>query len=83
MLTGGSYVSPLHRVIAEHRERLSAVFFYYPAYDARIPLLGTQSYSLLHNQQQRGGVVDRARLAEMSFGDYLTEKWRQVQRPRS
>jgi isopenicillin N synthase-like dioxygenase len=83
MLTGGSYISPLHRVIAEHRERLSAVFFYYPAYDARIPVLGTQSYSLLHNQQQRGGVVDRARLAELSFGDYLTEKWRQVQRPRS
>ncbi|KAJ3036656.1 hypothetical protein HDV00_002480 [Rhizophlyctis rosea] len=39
LLTNGRVVSPLHRVIVPQKERLSAVFFYYPDYDARIPIL--------------------------------------------
>ncbi|KAJ3057310.1 hypothetical protein HK097_009263 [Rhizophlyctis rosea] len=39
LLTNGRVVSPLHRVVSPKQERLSAVFFYYPDYDARIPVL--------------------------------------------
>ena len=83
LLTKGRYVSPLHRVVAGSRERLSGVFFYYPAHDASIPTLGRQSYSLLQNQQVHGGEIDAARIAGSSFGDFIAEKWRQVQRPRA
>jgi isopenicillin N synthase-like dioxygenase len=81
LLTEGRYVSPLHRVVAGDRERLSGVFFYYPAHDARIPVLGRQTHSLLQNQQLHGGPMDAAHIADSSFGDFIAEKWRQVQRP--
>ncbi len=41
LLTRGKYISPLHRVISDGtNERYSTVFFYYPSYDAKIPLIG-------------------------------------------
>jgi isopenicillin N synthase-like dioxygenase len=40
LLTHGKYISPLHRVINDGiNERYSTVFFYYPSYDAKIPLI--------------------------------------------
>lgn len=83
LLTGGRYVSPLHRVVAADHERLSGVFFYYPAHDARIPWIGNAAHSLLQDQRLQGGRMDRGRVTESSFGDFIAEKWRQVQRPRS
>lgn len=78
MLTNGEYISPLHRVVSSGKERMSAVLFYYPAYDAKIPTLANQKYSLFENQDVRKEAsVD---LNSMSFGEFIEEKWKQVKR---
>ncbi|KAF9436690.1 hypothetical protein BGZ76_003224 [Entomortierella beljakovae] len=61
LLTGGKLISPLHRVVSNGKEeRYSMCCFYYPDYDAKIPLLvqdeatgqaATGSYSLLSDQR--------------------------------
>lgn len=80
LLTGGKYLSPLHRVISEGKERMSAVLFYYPAFDAKIPMLGNQTYSLFKNQVVAGGEIDATTIVDKAFGEYIREKWEQVQR---
>lgn len=80
LLTGGKYISPLHRVVSSGNERLSAVLFYYPAFDARIPTMGHQAYSLFTDQQQGGKDISISELEGMSFGEFIAEKWRQVRR---
>jgi len=80
LLTGGEYKSPLHRVVSSGQERMSAVLFYYPAYDARIPLLTGQDYSLFKNQKTDGKAIDADALSRKPFGQYIQEKWEQVQR---
>jgi isopenicillin N synthase-like dioxygenase len=80
LLTGGKYISPKHRVVSEGKERTSAVFFYYPSYDAKIPPLANQDYSLFVNQKENGEAVSPDNLAEFSFGEYIAEKWLQVKR---
>ena len=80
LLTRGEYSSPLHRVVSEGKERMSGVLFYYPSYDARIPLLGKQDYSLFKNQVKDGGMVDTTAVTDKPFGQYIREKWEQVQR---
>ena len=78
MLTNGEYISPLHRVVSSGKERMSAVLFYYPAYDAKIPTLAKQKYSLFENQElSKDASVD---LNSMSFGEFIEEKWKQVKR---
>jgi isopenicillin N synthase-like dioxygenase len=78
MLTNGEYISPLHRVVSSGKERMSAVLFYYPAYDAKIPKLAKQKYSLFENQDvSKDASVD---LNSMSFGEFIEEKWKQVKR---
>ena len=78
MLTNGEYISPLHRVVSSGSERMSAVLFYYPAYDAKIPTLAKQKYSLFENQNQTQDTV--ADISSMSFGEFIEEKWKQVRR---
>ncbi|KAF9359974.1 hypothetical protein BGX26_010902 [Mortierella sp. AD094] len=61
LLTGGKLISPLHRVVSNGKEeRYSMCCFYYPDYDAKIPLLvqdeargqaASGSYSLLRDQR--------------------------------
>ncbi|KAF9180357.1 hypothetical protein BGZ51_006244 [Haplosporangium sp. Z 767] len=61
LLTGGKLISPLHRVVSNGlEERYSMCCFYYPDYDARIPLLvqeefkgqaASGNYSLLRDQR--------------------------------
>ncbi|KAG0316626.1 hypothetical protein BGZ99_006765 [Dissophora globulifera] len=61
LLTGGRLISPLHRVVSNgQQERYSMCCFYYPDYDAKIPLLvedevsgqaASGSYSLLRDQR--------------------------------
>jgi isopenicillin N synthase-like dioxygenase len=80
LLTGGAYVSPLHRVVSEGTERMSAVLFYYPAFESEIPLLAKQEYSLFSNQQPDGGSINTQSLSGKPFGQYIREKWEQVQR---
>eukprot|EP00457_Paulinella_chromatophora_P007997 gb/GEZN01008024.1/.p1 GENE.gb/GEZN01008024.1/~~gb/GEZN01008024.1/.p1 ORF type:complete len:423 (-),score=44.63 gb/GEZN01008024.1/:125-1393(-) len=122
LLTEGRYLSPLHRVVNRDQERLSTVFFYYPDYDSRIPILysagkkeglgiGSSAnatkadsewgardvscrISLLAQQRvsspttvtaesvSQGVCVGKSveALAEISFGNYIKEKWDQVYR---
>lgn len=78
LLTHGEYISPLHRVISEGVERTSGVFFFYPDYDARIPVLGKQQYSLLTNQKKSAD--SKIDPGETPFGEFIRKKWEQVQR---
>jgi len=78
MLTNGEYISPMHRVVSSGKERISAVLFYYPAYDAKIPTLAKQKYSLFENQDSSKEAV--ADISSMSFGEFIEEKWKQVKR---
>lgn len=80
LLTRGDYVSPLHRVVSEGKERMSAVLFYYPSFDAQIPQLGKQDYSLFKNQIIEGGAIDTTEITHKPFGQFIREKWEQVQR---
>jgi isopenicillin N synthase-like dioxygenase len=82
LLTDGQYISPLHRVVSNGKERLSAVLFYYPDYEARIPVLGKQDYSLFANQQDGNNSNKSIALdiEKMSFGEFIAEKWQQVKR---
>jgi len=64
--------------LSSGKERMSAVLFYYPAYDAKIPTLAKQKYSLFENQDlSKDASVD---LNSMSFGEFIEEKWKQVKR---
>ncbi len=80
LLTGGNYISPLHRVVSEGKERLSSVLFFYPDYDAKIPLLDGQSYSLFQDQKKGATEKDLHIDTNLSFGEFISEKWSQVQR---
>ncbi|KAF9900451.1 hypothetical protein BX616_002591 [Lobosporangium transversale] len=66
LLTGGKLISPLHRVVSNgQEERYSMCCFYYPDYDAKIPLLVQDqevkgqavsgNYSLLRDQRAEEG----------------------------
>ncbi len=80
LLTDGEYRSPLHRVVSQGGERLSAVLFYYPSFDARIPVMAQQDYSLFKNQVHSGGEIEKNSVSEKPFGQYIREKWEQVSR---
>jgi len=54
------------------------VLFYYPAYNAKIPTLANQKYSLFENQDSSKEVVTD--INSMSFGEFIEEKWKQVKR---
>uniref|UniRef100_A0A7S1XIY3 Fe2OG dioxygenase domain-containing protein n=1 Tax=Erythrolobus australicus TaxID=1077150 RepID=A0A7S1XIY3_9RHOD len=81
----GAVQSPLHRVVLpEHgQDRYSAVFFFYPGYDAQFTASRKQGYSLFEDQR----AVD-AREADSrdisghheSFGQFIARKWTQVGR---
>jgi len=83
LLTGGEYISPLHRVVSSGRERMSAVLFYYPSYDAKMPLLGGQDYSLFKDQREFVDLPIIHTIPKNSFGEFIEEKWLQVQRKNS
>ncbi|GAB9465239.1 1-aminocyclopropane-1-carboxylate oxidase [Globisporangium polare] len=82
LVTGGKCVSPIHRVVADDRERYSMVFFYYPDFDAVIPSLGDRIGGNRGEQVARfnnlldGTVKD----VDGCFGDYIMAKWAGVQR---
>ncbi|KAF9927168.1 hypothetical protein FBU30_003448 [Linnemannia zychae] len=69
LLTGGKLISPLHRVVSNgQEERYSMCCFYYPDYDAKIPLLvqgevkgqaASGNYSLLRDQRDEDAKHDQ------------------------
>ncbi|DAZ96429.1 TPA: hypothetical protein N0F65_006475 [Lagenidium giganteum] len=85
LVTNGECVSPVHRVIADERERYSMVFFYYPAFDASIPSVFKERLGIgahrgtatnKFNNLLDGTVAD----ANAGFGEYIQAKWAGVQR---
>ena len=83
LLTNGTFASPLHRVTLGPSSRLSAVFFFYPDFDAEIPSFDSPaSLSLLQDQSQ--SCEDDHRCAESTqssastFGAFIGEKWASV-----
>jgi isopenicillin N synthase-like dioxygenase len=71
-LTRNRYHSPVHRVVLSDQKRLSTVFFYYPDYEAKIPLLVEDEPKWVSNTQKSEW--------DSSFGDLLYEKWNAVSR---
>ncbi|KAG0379072.1 hypothetical protein BGX24_001809 [Mortierella sp. AD032] len=74
LLTGGKLISPLHRVVSNgQEERYSMCCFYYPDYDAKIPLLvkeevrgqaASGNYSLLRDQRDEDAKHDSSAASE-------------------
>lgn len=84
LITGGQCVSPVHRVVAADRERMSMVFFYYPDFDAVIPSVaeanrigGNRGDQMQSFNNLLDGTVTKA---DGCFGDYIMAKWAGVQR---
>ncbi|OQS00174.1 hypothetical protein THRCLA_06170 [Thraustotheca clavata] len=83
LLTGGKWVSPVHRVVSENttEERYSMVYFYYPNYDAKIPEPKTTVDRQKGIDSTLNTLVDGThRLDQVSFGEYIASKWANVQR---
>eukprot|EP00737_Agarophyton_chilense_P002232 gb/GEZJ01002536.1/.p1 GENE.gb/GEZJ01002536.1/~~gb/GEZJ01002536.1/.p1 ORF type:complete len:335 (-),score=28.16 gb/GEZJ01002536.1/:3206-4210(-) len=80
LLTRGRLLSPLHRVVLTGTERTSLVFFQYPGYETPMPeTLHIKGLSLLHDQST-GGNGRFLSTKDKCFGEFITEKWRQVSR---
>lgn len=82
LVTGGKCVSPIHRVIADDRERYSMVFFYYPDFDAVIPTLGDRIGGNRGDEVARFNNLLDGTVKDVGgcFGDYIMAKWAGVQR---
>ncbi|KAF0429169.1 Clavaminate synthase-like protein [Gigaspora margarita] len=84
LLTRGQYISPLHRVISDGtNERYSTVFFYYPAYESKIPMIAqcSNELSIFKDQTDKSDTHDendKEKLLDVCFGEYITRKWDQV-----
>jgi isopenicillin N synthase-like dioxygenase len=74
------YISPLHRVIPPTlQKRLSFVFFWYPDYESKIPVLHGGSSSLA-KQDMDGNMMNNVVTEFGCFGAFMEAKWRQVAR---
>jgi isopenicillin N synthase-like dioxygenase len=88
LTTNGRCLSPVHRVIADDRERYSMVFFYYPDFDAVIPSVEEEALRIGGGKAQTSDEHARfnnlldgtVRNADGSFGEYIMDKWAGVQR---
>lgn len=79
LLTGGRFLSPLHRVVTAEKERYSFVFFFYPSYEAFIPMTAIAREMSLFKDQKGGGSSVGAE-KDVIFGEFIWRKWEQVQR---
>ncbi|KAJ8601620.1 hypothetical protein CTAYLR_007249 [Chrysophaeum taylorii] len=79
--------SPRHRVVVRRRHRYSLVFFYYPDYNATVPEPRPDlDLSLFDCQVVADDDLGRTcaadyQGADLTFGDYVARKWREVARP--
>ncbi|EEY56885.1 uncharacterized protein PITG_10414 [Phytophthora infestans T30-4] len=91
LVTGGKCLSPVHRVVADKRERYSLVFFYYPDFDAVIPSvddvnelrIGGDARSARDSKpfNNFNNLLDgTVRKIDGCFGEYIMDKWAGVQR---
>lgn len=88
LITNGRCLSPVHRVVADDRERYSMVFFYYPDFDAVIPSVedealrigGGKAQAADENARFNNLLDGTVRNADGSFGEYIMDKWAGVQR---
>ncbi|KAF0686453.1 Aste57867_21730 [Aphanomyces stellatus] len=81
LLTQGTWVSPIHRVINDASERYSMVFFYYPTYDAKIPISPKPTAASGDGIAKFNTLLDgHQSTLDMSFGAYISSKWANVQR---
>ncbi|RIA98466.1 hypothetical protein C1645_812728 [Glomus cerebriforme] len=91
LITRGKYISPLHRVINDGtNERYSTVLFYYPSYDAKIPLIDNKEEEEFELNKRLSIFKDqavhcnesnaKARMYDKNtcFGEYIAYKWDQV-----
>ncbi|EDQ84331.1 uncharacterized protein MONBRDRAFT_12898 [Monosiga brevicollis MX1] len=93
LLTGGAFVSPVHRVQCPPVSRLSFVFFYYPGYESEVdgrqwrpskdaPAAAASTHNTLldvdSGTRQVSGLAGMTSLRQ--FGDYINAKWQGVQR---
>lgn len=86
LITNGKCLSPIHRVIADDRERYSMVFFYYPDFDAVIPSVSEEALRIGGGKAKQtdsafNNLLDgTVRDMDGSFGEYIMDKWAGVQR---
>ncbi|GMF39430.1 unnamed protein product [Phytophthora fragariaefolia] len=88
LLTAGKCLSPVHRVVADKRERYSLVFFYYPDFDAVIPSvsdvkdlrIGGDARTTSDNKPFNNLLDGTVRKIDGCFGEYILDKWAGVQR---
>lgn len=86
LITDGRCLSPVHRVVADDRERYSMVFFYYPDFDAVIPSVSDERMRIGGGQSaaesaEFNNLLDgTVRNVDGSFGEYIMDKWAGVQR---
>ena len=79
-ISQGRYKSPIHRVLCPPTgyERYSFVLFFYPYYNISIPAFEIVSKNdgnhFAYNTLSRS----EHNISDMSFGDYIVEKWRGV-----
>lgn len=83
LLSRGKLHSPIHRVRLIDSERISLIYFQYPAFDTEVPdaTPGTEHLSLLQNQSlQRPNSEPNTQQRKQSFGEHIVQKWDQVAR---
>ncbi|KAL3665505.1 hypothetical protein V7S43_009540 [Phytophthora oleae] len=88
LVTGGKCLSPVHRVVADKRERYSLVFFCYPDFDAVIPTvddakelrIGGDARAASDNKPFNNLLDGTVRKIDGCFGEYIMDKWAGVQR---
>ncbi|KAF4315323.1 hypothetical protein BBO99_00009449 [Phytophthora kernoviae] len=88
LITSGKCLSPVHRVVADKRERYSLVFFYYPDFDAVIPTvndveelrIGGDARNVADSTPFNNLLDGTVRNVDGCFGDYIMDKWAGVQR---
>ncbi|CAG8450862.1 8093_t:CDS:2 [Ambispora leptoticha] len=93
LITKGAFISPLHRVISDGaNERYSMVFFYYPKYDAHIPIINVNDPKIHNlsifkdqkydndNQRKEQEQEINSTIDDVCFGEYIARKWDQVYR---
>lgn len=79
LVSNGQLKSPVHRVILTEQERLSFVYFQYPAFETAMPEIGNvRNLSLLKNQAD--GEREFLPNGQVSFGEFIASKWAQVSR---
>ena len=87
LFSRGRIKSPLHRVVNGSTDRYSLVFFYYPSFDSKVPMMQSNSdssLSLLKDQHASAMTEPTSAVTALDssapFGEYIMGKWASVSR---